>query len=214
VPDLYGQAEGNATASSVAAPLLAGGALALAGVIIQQEDALRFPGVALLLLVGAVALLIVAVQCGIWARQYVVTPAEIEQWWPAANEARRAAILRDQHWYAQRHRIWARRVTLTFNLGVLALWAAIAVAAAPPSGVGEPAWRWAAAALALVAALAEAAWIGLVIRGPVVPGQRLAWASNFLYGSAPPAPAPPAPAPPAPTPAPAVKTTEVPPGGS
>lgn len=210
VPDPYGQPEGSASASGVAAPLLAGGALALAGVIVQQQDSLRYPGLTLLLLVGALVLLIAAVQAGMWSRQFAVTPAEIEQWWPDPNKARQAAIVRDQNWHAQRHRVWARRVTVSFNLGVLVLWLAIAVAVVPRSGVQEPFWRWAAAVLALAAAVAEAGWIALVVRGPVVPGQRFGRAGRWLYGSPPPLSTPP---PSLAPPAPAVRPGD-PPGGS
>ncbi|EXG82037.1 hypothetical protein [Cryptosporangium arvum] len=182
IPDPYGQTEGSASASGVAAPLLAGGALALAGVVVQQEDALRYPGVVLLVLVGAILMLVASVQCGMWARQYAVAPTDIQQWWPDPNLTRKAAILRDQKFHAHRHRVWAVRVTLTFNLGVLLLWIALAVAVAPKSDVHEPAWRWGAATLAALGVLAEAAWIALVARGPVVPGQCLGWASRWLYG--------------------------------
>lgn len=85
------QSVGMISVSGVASPLLAGGALALAGVIVQQEDALRYPGVALLLLVGAMLLLIAAMQCGAWAVQHAGVSAEDGRWWSIANDDRRSA---------------------------------------------------------------------------------------------------------------------------
>jgi hypothetical protein len=162
VPTPYGSAAGTESASSVAAPLLAGGALALAGVVVQQEASLRYPGVVLMLLVAAVVMLVTAVQCGFWARQYAVTPDEINQWWPDANPARLNEIRYEQHMHAADHDRWSRRVTITFDAGILLLWLALGVAVTPKDGVQEPTWRWVAAGLAGLAALGEALWI---IRG-------------------------------------------------
>src|SRR4051794_3488923 len=78
----YGSVGAIESMSSVASPLLAGGAIALAGVVIQQADALLFPGITLTGLTIAAVTLILAVQFGFWARQFAVTPNEIAQWYP------------------------------------------------------------------------------------------------------------------------------------
>ena len=67
VPEHYGDPAALDALSSVAAPLLAGGTLALLGVVVQQPSSLRWPGLALLLLVVAAVMLVTAVQCGFWA---------------------------------------------------------------------------------------------------------------------------------------------------
>ena len=93
VPDHYGDAGALDALSSVAAPLLAGGTLALVGVIVQQPSALRWPGLALLLLLVAAILLVMAVQCGVWARHHATRPDEIAVWW--AHDASRVAMAAD-----------------------------------------------------------------------------------------------------------------------
>lgn len=161
VPTPYGRAAGVDALSSVAAPLLAGGALAMAGVVIQQENALRHPGLVLILLVAAVVALVTAVQFGSWARQYAVSPDELLQWWPDANAARREIVHREQHRSAARHRVWAQRFSVCFNAGIFLLWLALGVAVMPKAGVQEPGWRWAATALALFGVAAEVVWLAL-----------------------------------------------------
>jgi succinate dehydrogenase hydrophobic anchor subunit len=165
VPTPYGSAAGIESASSVAAPLLAGGALALAGVVVQQEDSLRYPGVVLVLLVAALVMLVLAVQCGFWARQYAVTPDEIRQWWPDANPARSKVIEAEQHRHAASHAMWSNRVAIAFNVGVLFLWLALGLAVTPKDYVQEPTWRWVAAGLAGLAALVNAVWLILGVLG-------------------------------------------------
>jgi hypothetical protein len=177
VPTPYGSAAGVESASSVAAPLLAGGALALAGVVVQQEASLRYPGVVLVLLVAAVLMLVTAVQCGFWARQYAVTPDEIGQWWPEANDARLKVIRDEQHRHAARHVMWSGRVAFAFNAGILLIWVALGLAVTPKEGMQEPMWRWIAAGLAGLGAMVEVAWIILGVLG-----QRPIRLSRWLYG--------------------------------
>jgi hypothetical protein len=166
VPFPLGHAAGVDVASAVAAPLLAGGALALIGVVVQQEVSLRYPGVTLFLLVGAVVMLVSAVQCGIWARQYGIVPSDIYQWWPEPNEARMQAIVRDQRRHAERLQVWSRRVTVTFNVGILFLWLAMSVAVMPQRTSHESAFRWAAGGAAFCAAAAEVVIVMTVVQGP------------------------------------------------
>jgi hypothetical protein len=177
VPTPYGTAAGIDSVSSVAAPLLAGGALALAGVVVQQETSLRYPGVVLVLLVAAVLMFVTAVQCGFWARQYAVTPEEIGQWWPAANPARWRVIRDEQHHHAARHAMWSGRTAFAFNAGILLLWVALGLAVTPKEGMQEPMWRWVAAGLAGLGALVEVAWFTLGVLG-----ERPTWVSARLYG--------------------------------
>jgi hypothetical protein len=156
--------QGLETSSTVAAPLLAGAAITLAGVVIQQEDSLRHPGAVLALLILAAAFLLFAVQAGSWARRHYASPDEITQWWPDANEARLQLVRREQRHGAHRYRLWARRYTFLFNGGLLVLWCAVAVAAMPKPGVHEPGLRWVATAIAAAAAILELAWVVLATR--------------------------------------------------
>ncbi|HZM83406.1 MAG TPA: hypothetical protein VFC19_47430 [Candidatus Limnocylindrales bacterium] len=177
VPTPYGRPSSTDGLSTVAAPLLAAGAITLIGVVVQQETALRHPGMTLLLLTAATALLIMAVQCGSWARRYVTSPAEIQQWWPEANRARQEIIEREQRRHARRHRLWARRFTLTFNLGMVCLYLALAAAVMPRAGSDEAGWRWAASGTAITAAVLEILWTGLGMLG-----MRPFRISRWIYG--------------------------------
>jgi hypothetical protein len=138
---------------------------------------LRYPGVVLVLLVAAVVMFVTAVQCGFWARQYAVTPDELRQWWPEANEARTKVIQQEQHRHAARHAMWSSRATITFNAGILFLWGALGLAVVPKDRMQEPMWRWVAAGLAGLAALAEVVWLILGVLG-----QRPTRLSQWLYG--------------------------------
>ena len=177
VPTPYGEAAGSELASSVAAPLLAAGAIALAGVVVQQEDSLRYPGVVLVLLVAAVLMLVVAVQCGYWARQYAITPDELRQWWPDPNPARLKMMREEQYVHIARHRMWSNRAAITFNAGILLLWMALGLAVMPKGGMQEPIWRWVAAGLACLAVVVEVTWVVLGLLG-----QRPTRLSRWLYG--------------------------------
>jgi hypothetical protein len=148
VPAPYGEQAGVDAVASIAAPLLASGAIALIGVVIQQQSALRDPGIVLFLLTVAVLLLVGAVQCGFWARRFAVSPGEMLQWWPDANEARRAALAAEQAFYSTRAARWASVSVLSFNLGIIFLWAALAVALMPPADALQPTWRWLAVVVA------------------------------------------------------------------
>src|SRR5215467_7059000 len=78
----HGPARALESVSGIAAPLLAAASVTVIGVIVQQPNSLAWPSLALTLLVLAAIALIASVQCGFWARHYVVTPAEIAAWWP------------------------------------------------------------------------------------------------------------------------------------
>lgn len=95
-PEFYGNAAALQALAFVAAPLLAGAAAALIGVVVQQESSLRFPGTVLLLLTSALLSLVVAVQCGFWAARHYATPGDIEQWYRhSAPEKARERIERE-----------------------------------------------------------------------------------------------------------------------
>src|SRR5262245_24697907 len=86
--ELHRQAAGADATTGIAAPLLAGTAVAIAGVVVQQPTALRWPGVAILLLVVAGSLLISAVQLGVLARRYGPSQDEVAAWRQAQVDPR------------------------------------------------------------------------------------------------------------------------------
>lgn len=187
VPTPYSRSAGTEASSTVAAPLLAGGALALIGVVVQQEDALRYPGMVLIFLLMAVLSLVISVQCGAQARQYSVMPEELAQWWPDANDARKKIMIREQQRHAWRQRLWTRRLAASFNVGILLLWISVGLSVAPKHGDQQPGWRWAAVGVAGLGAVVEITWTAIGFLG-----QRWDWASRLLHGAGPQAPPPPA----------------------
>jgi hypothetical protein len=126
------------------------------GVIVQQPSSLAWPSPALALLVLAAIALITSVQCGFWARHYVVTPAEIAAWWPMMDPKDRWNRVREVQWHAAHHyQRWDRYTRITYAAGIVALWLGVGVALVPDH---PSAYRWVPVALAWSAALAEVVW--------------------------------------------------------
>jgi hypothetical protein len=181
VPEWYGGVAAVDSFSNVAAPLLAGGALAVSGVVLQAQSAFRFPGTVLLLLLAAFFLLVTAVQCGMWARRYAATPEDIGQWWPdLTSTVRQQQLVREQWQDAADHRLWAKRAGFSFNGGILLLWAGLACVAVPPSGVSQPTWRWGSVMVACLGVLTEVAWMVLAHQSRRGRGSRR---SRWFYGA-------------------------------
>jgi hypothetical protein len=150
----YGYPASVESAGSVAAPLLAGFSFALIGLIVPGGKGIRWPGAALALFVAAGLLFIAAVQCGFWARQWTVTPSELNDWRPDEPDSRKHA---EQRLHAKGFALWARRLSWAYRWGILSLLAGVTVLLVPP---GDPsAWRWVAIVAAVVGWLLEAMWI-------------------------------------------------------
>ncbi|MER7456625.1 hypothetical protein [Micromonospora sp. NPDC126480] len=149
------------TVSTVAAPLLAGFSLAGSVAIGQDFDKFRWPGLVVLLLVGAAVLLLSALQCGFTARRYLYSAADVRDWWPdVADDSDRERKLRDQqrHDYRRWHH-WSGWTRWSYNTGLAVLLLAVAAAVAPPGGDGaQEAIRWLATGLAVSAAAVQLAW--------------------------------------------------------
>jgi len=172
VPEFYGEHGSIDSMTSIAAPLLAGAAVSITGVVIQQESALRFPGTVLLLLVLTLLLLLTAVQAGFWARRHAVVPEDIEKWYPELSGSRRRALaLQDQHRDSADFQLWANRARWCFGLGITLLWAAVATALIPQHGNKEPTIRYIAAGVAYGASVLEVAWLTTAL---IFPG-RFRW---------------------------------------
>src|SRR5438874_2220362 len=73
-PVPYGAPASVQSAGAVAAPMLAGFAFILATLDLTNSTRFRWPDATLLLLVLSGLSLIAAVQCGVWARYYDITP--------------------------------------------------------------------------------------------------------------------------------------------
>lgn len=161
VPSPYGYTGAVEGMGSVASPLLAGFSITLAVLVITNATAFRWVSATLFLLVAATLALIATVQFTFRARQYVVTPSEIEEWWPDHQEpGRRELLRREQRWHRREYESWSSRARYAYDLGLLLLLLGIAALLVPASGLHYASnGRLAAIALALAGLAAEAAWI-------------------------------------------------------
>ncbi len=159
-PTRYGAAEAVISMGTIAAPLLAGFSLAaFIQVLGLSAGDVRYRDLPALLLLLAAALLVLAVQATFWARQYQVTPAELRDWWPDADQQSRLDMLKvEQASHMAKFKIWSRRARIAFDLGLLCLLAALAVLAVPP-GPGSAPVRWAAVGVGALAFMLELAWV-------------------------------------------------------
>ncbi len=133
VPKPLGYAAAIDGFGSVAAPLLAGFTIALIGITVplSSDSPVRNPGTALAFLAVSALSLLASVQCSMWARQYVVKPSEILDWWPDSHAdagldrlAARSRLqdLRLTQWrYSKISATWLSRARLSYHVGILAL---------------------------------------------------------------------------------------------
>lgn len=160
-PTRYGAAEAAMTMGTIAAPLLAGFSLSAFIVIftIKPSD-VRYRDIAALLLLLAAVLLVMAVQATFWARQYHVTPAQLQEWWPDATEGTsRLRMLRvHQEKHMLKFQTWSRLAGIVYNFGLLSLLASLTVFAIPPVKENAPA-RWVAVGVGAIAFIAELGWV-------------------------------------------------------
>jgi hypothetical protein len=141
---------------SVAAPLLAGFAITIGTLVVTNGSAFRWPNLVLILLVCAASSLVAAVELTFRVRQYTVTPADIEMWWPNPTEHKKNTLRREQRYHRAQYLMWSDRARVAYNLGILLLALGFAVALIPAGHVS--AGRWTAAGFAFLAFLAEAVW--------------------------------------------------------
>jgi MFS family permease len=153
-PAPVGGNDAASSAAAVAAPLLAGFALTLAGLVLQVQNDLKWPDAALAVLVGSVLALLGAVQFGVWARQYAVTPAQLKEWLPSLDDK---ALLRAQYAHQIEHARWYSRFRGAYHVGIMLLLAGLAVALVPDKDTDE--WRYVAIGLAGLGVVGELTWI-------------------------------------------------------
>lgn len=160
VPTPYGYPAAVSAAGSVAAPLLAGFAIALIGIVLQVGNNTRAPGLTLALLGAAVVALLASVQCAFLARLYDINPTELAAWWPDhAEPARAEQLVKEQAYHSAMHRTWSAYFRRSYNLGVLLLLAAIGVMLMPPGSSHHETERWVACGLVALGFCGELAWL-------------------------------------------------------
>jgi hypothetical protein len=158
-PAPYGLTQARQSMSGGAAALLAGFSIALIGVIAQAPSSIRWPGASLLLLTIAAALLVACVQCGFWARTYLYSRAEIEEWRPQPwDDWETQGLLREQKSDETLGSGWEDAAEWTYHLGLVALAVGVGLTLAPPEAAQQGEVRWAAACVAFASALIQGGW--------------------------------------------------------
>lgn len=166
-PNPYGAYQSADGLGGIAAPLLAAAAVTLLGLVLQIENALRWPSLSLLLFGAAVIVLLRAVQSHARARGYSVTPSEALAWYPDAADPQRRRVVQ---WELRRHqaawRFWIGRARRHYNLGVLFLLIGSAVLLVPADPKDLTGTRWAAIAVLGWGFVAETTAILIAWRRP------------------------------------------------
>jgi len=162
LPIAYGSSAALQSIGTVAAPLLAGFSFTLAALVLTSPEWVRWPDLAMALLVIAGLLLTNAVQAAAWARRWDITPSELLAWWPQfddLSDSAREAVYQEQADHARRHFRWARLTQATYDGGILSLLSGIVFLVWPPGM-----WSfWSARGVVVVAAilgfLVECGWV-------------------------------------------------------
>jgi hypothetical protein len=158
VPSPYGHAAAIDSMGTAAAPLLAGFSITFATLVMTAPEHFRWLAATLGLAVVATVALIAALQFAFRTREWVVTPSDIEQWWPDAHDpARHALLIREQHRHHANYKTWSSRARLAYDIGIVAFLAALTTALVPPGNVSGG--RYVAIVAAGVGTLAEIFWI-------------------------------------------------------
>ncbi|WP_405821377.1 hypothetical protein OG241_35885 [Streptomyces sp. NBC_01390] len=149
-------------AVNIAAPLLAGGAIAISGVVAADHEQFRWAGVTLLLLTLAAIVLIASVQFGFRAGRFHFTEDELDRWVANTSEAEYFSSAPNRQWaIGQARNIWrikVRPAVHAYNVGTVLLGLGLSTALLPTSSSHQVPVRWAAFALSLVATMGEAVW--------------------------------------------------------
>lgn len=166
-PTPLGYANAIDTVGTVASPLLAG--FSLTTVVLISDDAknFRWPGAAMLALVIAAVLLIEAVQCAFNARQCIWSAGDVRLWWPDMQEdSDREQLLRSEQDQAfSKWQTWSTWTRRTYNLGIIALLAALGLALPPQHATdAQGSLRWVASGIAFAACAGEIIWAGISLR--------------------------------------------------
>ncbi|TDC64419.1 hypothetical protein E1200_20310 [Actinomadura sp. GC306] len=162
-PRPLGYVEAAKEVRTIAAPLLTAAALSLTGVVAAaHDDNFRWPGLTLLILIIASLSFIASMQLHFYARQYLYSIADIEDWHgsdiASADPDRYGALLAQQGDDFSKWKKLNNGATGSFNAGTLLLASGIALALIPHVG-REMEWRWAAVALIVACTLIDLAWI-------------------------------------------------------
>jgi hypothetical protein len=91
------------------------------------------------------------------ARQFAVTPAEIEQWWPAASLERQQEMRREQRDHRVAYKRWSNRARRAYNFGIVCFASGFTAALVPRGAISHA--RLAVILASGLGVLAESCWI-------------------------------------------------------
>lgn len=155
-PKPLGLVRATETALFIAAPLLSAGALSLIGVVCADAEKIRLAGPTLLLLVAAVIALMLSIQLGYHARQWIYSYEELQNW--TGRQKPHPADLELQKEDCRKGGEKLARAGIAYNTGTLLLACGVS-AVLVPKGTGTLSeWRWIATYLVAAAAVGEAVW--------------------------------------------------------
>lgn len=141
---------------AVAAPLLAGFALATLAVLLTSDVQVRFAGPATFSLAVASSMFVLCVQFTFTGLLYSATPAERTDWLPANDPTvtqRLQQVQRKDHHLQGRYLIRARA---TYDIGIVSLLVALLALVAPQHW---PSWRAAAFLVVVTGLVLELIWV-------------------------------------------------------
>jgi hypothetical protein len=148
---------------TIAAPLLASVSIALIALVLTSTASYRWPNVVLLLLAVSAAGFVASVEFAFMARQYAITPDELEGWWPDHDQPERRAMLRqEQRFHVERFENWADRARWAYSTAILALSLGVTSLLLPPETTSlkhVPTSRVLVLAVALATFIAEFVWL-------------------------------------------------------
>jgi hypothetical protein len=200
---LFATAEG---LGGIAAPLLAGFAVTMVGLVVQIADQLRWPDESLTLLGAAAVLLLQVVQLSARARGYAVTPAQAREWYSDIEQnPDRARVV---NWELRHHmacwRALVRQARIRYNLAIVLLLSGVAVLLIPKKTADLTPMRGLAIAVIVIGVLIEAAAIGADWARSAPAGSiwsKIPPLPRWVVPTVPPVPAAPFPTPPVRSPA-------------
>jgi len=153
-PFPLGLANAADSAGSVAAALFAGFSLTLIGLIVPDAAKFRWPGIGLTLLAVAAVSFIASVQCAFWAKEYAISPNDLDNWYGDMSRYNKIAYQRGHQLNFLR---WVRRMNTIYRYGILFLLSGMAIALVPKSSLNSG--RLAAIAIIALGLLVELLWI-------------------------------------------------------
>jgi len=155
-PVPLGLVRANETALFIASPLLSAGAISLIGVVCADSPEFLWAGPALLLLVVAVISLLLSIQLGYHARQWIYSYEELQNWTAQPKPPLQALEKQAEDYRKGKKKLL--RAGMLYNTGTVFLAFGVASVLVPEGTDGLAVWRWFAAVLVAAAAVGETIW--------------------------------------------------------